>query len=189
MVINPIGNTSIAAQVGIGVLCASYWRGMWYILDDNLFPNNPLQSSVASLAMGTIGLSFSQAAMAKLACQEMKKKNEKLPSKYTPLARFGSLYCVSTSCILVWRGSWMLWDVTYDHFYKKETSAHSTDEYHLTKSGAISHICAMVTLLALGRYSSVLGPPANASILKDKALKASTRTWKEYSASAKWFFK
>ena len=77
---------------------------MWYILDDNLFPNNKLYSAVASLGLGTAGLTFIQGGIAKKAEYYAQREAVKLPLYYSSLARFGTLYCVATSCVLVWRG-------------------------------------------------------------------------------------
>ena len=168
--------------------------------------------------------------------------------------RFGALYCVSTSCILVWRGAWLLWDVVYEegvHYYinsstltekndadikerhdqihqlmanhshshhhtidqgsnrrvdgnaaaaaalNNETSGNSkttasdaisaTDPHHLSLSGLLSHGVATVGLLALGRFASVLAPPARVSIVKDTPLYA--KTAKEFMKKANWLFK
>lgn len=179
----PLGVTPIPTQVAIGVASASYWRGMWYILDDNLFPENPTYSAMASLGLGSFGLAFIQGAIAKKAEYYAKKEAVKLPSYYPSIARFGTLYCVATSCILVWRGAWMGWDIAYEKLQKES----ATDKGHLTISGIGSHVIATLGLLAFGRFSSVLGPPARVSILEDLAFKATT--WQQYSKSAKWFFK
>ncbi len=185
----PLGAKPLAAQVGIGILCASYWRGMWYICDDNLFPDNQLHSGAASLALGSSGLALSQGLMANLVEKEMKSKKIHLPRRYSSLARFGSLYVVSTSCVLVWRGAWVLWDEAYERYRLNKDQAKATDPGHLTKSGILSHGAALAGLLLVGRFASVLAPPARICILKDTALKQSTKTWKDYSAAAKWFFK
>lgn len=179
----------LAAQVGVGILCASYWRGMWYMCDDFIFPDNPLYSGTASLGMGISGMAITQGYVANVYQKDLQKKNalNLLPHRYTSLARFGSLYCVSASCVLVWRGVWVLWDVAYDCFSTDEVKA--TDRHHLTYSGMMSHFAAAAGLLAMGRFSSVLAPPANISIMKDISFKKATRTWMDYSAAAKWFFK
>ncbi len=184
----PIGVSlgPLAAQVGIGIGVASFWRGSWYILDDNLFPDNPLYSATASLGLGTAGLALTQGMIAHCASKEVSGKNKvKLPSYYNSIARFGSLYGVAMSVVLVWRGAWMMWDIGYERFHKEEAKA--TDPGHLTKTGLASHLLAVGGLLVAGRFSSVLAPPASIAILKDMALKAST--WKEYSKAAKWFFR
>lgn len=141
------------------------------------------------MGLGTIGLAVTQGVIARQAEKSVASKKLFLPEFYTYGARFGTLYCVATSCILVWRGAWLGWDVAYEYFYKDSTGAKvkATDPGHLTNSGLLSHGIAIGGLLAFGRFSSVLAPPARASILSDLAMKA--RTWKEYSASAKWFFK
>lgn len=184
---NPIGMAPVGVfqQVAIGVACASYWRGMWYILDDNLFPENPLMSATSCLGLGTLGLAGTQGFIARQAEKDLINKRQHLPRHYSSFARFGSLYAVSTSCVLIWRGAWVMWDVAYEKFHGDEVKA--TDPKHLTKSGMLSHGAACVGLLCLGSFASVLAPPARASVLKDCALKA--KTWQEYSKAAKWFFK
>ncbi len=172
-------------QVGIGIACASYRRGLWYILDDNLFPDNLFYSATSCLALGTLGLAGTQGYIAHQAEKDLIGKRKNLPRYYSSLARFGSLYAVSTSCVLIWRGTWVMWDLAYEHFYNDEVKA--TDPKHLTKSGILSHGFAVAGLLYLGVFASVLAPPARVSVLKDCALKA--KTWREYSKAAKWFFK
>lgn len=185
--LNPIGMApgGVFQQVAIGIACASYWRGMWYLLDDNLFPNNPFYSATTCLGLGTGGLAFTQGYIAKKAKKDLVRQRKNLPRHYSSIARFGTLYCVSTSCVLVWRGTWMLWDIAYEQFHKDNVKA--TDPNHLTKSGILSHGCAVGGLLIFGYFASVLAPPARVSVLKDCALKA--KTWQEYSKAAKWFFK
>lgn len=179
----PIGVTPIPVQIAIGCASASYWRGMWYILDDNLFPNDPTASASASLIGGTLGLATVQGVMAKKAEYYASKEVTKLPSYYPKMARFGTLYIVATSCILVWRGAWMGCDIIYEQM----TDHSPLEPGHLTVSGVWTHVVATCGLLAFGRFSSVLGPPARLSILEDMAFKA--KTWQQYSKAAKWFFK
>ena len=182
----PLGVTPIPVQIAIGVASASYWRGMWYILDDNLFPDNPEYSASASLVLGTGGLAFVQGMMEKQALYAARTNSTKLPRYYPSFARFGTLYCVATSCVLVWRGAWMGCDILYEKIMA-ESEAKATDPSHLTKSGLASHVLATCGLLAFGRFSSVLAPPARGSIVEDLAFKATT--WEQYSKAAKWFFK
>ena len=188
--IAPIGIKPLAAQVGVGMLCASYWRGMWYILDDHLFPENPTYSGFSSLLMGTTGLAVSQQAIARMYQKEMPKalKDKMLPCQYSSLARFGSLYFVSISCVLVWRGTWVLWDVASERIQEERIRNNKSLHYD-AKAGFISHGVAIAGLLLLGRFSSVLAPPSKISILKDITFKTRTRTWEDYSKAAKWFFK
>lgn len=195
------------SQISIGVACASYWRGAWYVLDDNLFPHNPLYSATASLGLGSAGLVLAQGFIANQCEKEQRTQmllankknhhpgNHKLQLQLPSLKRFGTLYCVATSCVLVWRGTWMFWDIAYETFGIPNENAHgdpqqqaaATDRGHLTKSGILSHSIAIGCLLAFGRFSSVLAPPARASILSDFTFKA--KTWKEYSSAAKSIFK
>lgn len=181
----PLG-TSLVKQLGIGIACASYWRGAWYILDDHLFPNNTLYSATASLGLGTAGLALSQIFVANRAGIDLARKRTKLPIQYASLlARFGTLYCVSTSCILVWRGTWLLWDTWYEKLHEhQDIKIKATDPKHLTTSGTLSYVCAMTGLLTFGYFSSVLAPPARATILKDMR-RWEAKSWTAYSNAVK----
>lgn len=107
-------------------------------------------------------------------------QNYKIPIKhYDSIARFGSLYAVSLSIVLVWRGTWMLWDIGYEHFHQGKFKA--IDKDHQTKSGLASHLVACGCLLIMGRFSSVLAPPASRAILNDKTFRFCSNTWREYA--------
>eukprot|EP00594_Rhizosolenia_setigera_P009451 CAMPEP_0178968992 /NCGR_PEP_ID=MMETSP0789-20121207/18579_1 /TAXON_ID=3005 /ORGANISM="Rhizosolenia setigera, Strain CCMP 1694" /LENGTH=214 /DNA_ID=CAMNT_0020655017 /DNA_START=35 /DNA_END=679 /DNA_ORIENTATION=+ len=178
-----VGFPSLAAQVGIGIGVASFWRGAWYVLDDNLFPDNPLYSATSSLGLGTAGLAVTQGLISK--CASAEASDGKNPIKNmkcfnSRIARFGSLYCISMSVVLIWRGAWMMWDLGYEKYHDNRVKA--MDPGHSTFSGVASHVLAVGGLLCVGRFSSVLAPPASYSILKDLAFKATT--WKEFSNKA-----
>jgi hypothetical protein len=146
---------------------ASFWRGSWYLLDEVVFPENVLHSALASLAGGTLGMA---------ACQGLVHRADRavLPK---PVARIGALYALATSCVLVWRGTWLLWDVIYENcyyaLYDEEVS--STDQGHLSQSGLLSHVTAVSGLVACGLFASVLAPPAAVSVLRDASLTAGKR--------------
>jgi hypothetical protein len=44
------------------------------------------------------------------------------------MARFGALYTIAVSCVLVWRGTWVGWDVVYEkyHPHNKATAGTGT---------------------------------------------------------------
>jgi hypothetical protein len=193
------GVVPFAAQVGIGIACASFWRGAWYVLDDNLFPENPVYSATASLGLGTTGLAMTQGLIAHCngtvvnnnnhlnTSPSVKHQNNitkfpsvtkyKIPTRFDSVARFGCLYAVSMSIVLIWRGTWMLWDIGYENIHKGKFKA--SDKDHQTKSGLASHFMACGCLLMFGRFSAVLAPPFSRAILNDKTFRAST--WKEYA--------
>ncbi len=86
----------------------------------------------------------------------------------------------------------MLWDLGYQKWHdsatiEQEVSAASPG--HLTRSGMLSHVFGTIGLLSFGRFSSVLAPPAQPSIMKYCRESFQATTWKEYSKAAKWFFK
>ena len=183
---------------------ASFWRGAWYVLDDQLFPDNANYSALSSLLMGTAGMAASQGMVHKaLSVRQPLLK---------PVARFGALYFVAMSCVLVWRGTWVGWDCVYEHYHnthggiehtqKKKNKnlsledgepstpefhasaldhgpvgfvIKSTDPGHLTNSGLASHGFAILALSAAGVFASVLAPPAAVSVIRDAAIQSSKR--------------
>lgn len=166
----PIGGRPVLKQVAIGIWYASFWRGVWYVLDDNLYPDDPGKLATVSLFVGSTGIVAGQSMIAKIANTDINKNNGILPRKYTPFARFGTLYFMSSSCVLVWRGTWMLGFLGYEQWViagrqkqnvatEAAAVAKSTDPGHLTKSGISSHIIATIGLLAFGRFASMLAPP------------------------------
>lgn len=159
---------TVATHVGIGMASASYWRGAWYVLDDNLFPESPLKSAFASLSLGAVGMAASQGLVEK--AESLSKQGS---VRRLCVVRFGAIYSVAMSCVLVWRGTWMLWDCVYE----RVTENHPTTPGHLTQSGVLSHGIASVGLLGCGLFASVLAPPAAASVIRDIAVKAGQKPY------------
>ena len=213
----------LAQHVLVGMGAASFWRGAWYILDDNLFPDDKTASAVASLGLGTLGMAASQGlveraerlaeklaektsmrtttAAAAVENTTMRHASSRLAARYLSAAntstipprlllaasRVGALYTVAISVVLVWRGTWIGWDVLYETLHPEQyrsNHAHSpgdipskpaiksTDAGHLTQSGALSHFTAVFLLLTSGLFASVLAPPAAASIIRDVSVRA-----------------
>jgi hypothetical protein len=93
-------------------------------------------------------------------------------------ARFGALYTVAASCVLIWRGTWLGWDLVYEHAHHcpvQQTGPKATDTKHALYSGAASHVSAIIALLGCGMFCSVLAPPAAACILRDASVKSASR--------------
>ena len=116
---------AVLTHIGVGMGAASFWRGAWYILDDHLFPDDPLASALTSFGLGCTGMTLSQGLVARLDQFEkhFKQKSREAISrqgfyrKYVlpvKVARFGALYTIAISCVLVWRGTWLGWDVVYE---------------------------------------------------------------------------
>lgn len=95
------------------------------------------------------------------------------------VARFGALYTVAVSCVLVWRGTWVGWDVLYEYMYLRSDPENpkSTDRGHATHSGLLSHFTAVGLLLGTGLFASVLAPPAAVSVIRDFAVKTGGSTY------------
>lgn len=153
---------TVCTHVGVGMASASFWRGAWYVLDDHMFPESPVKSACASLGLGVVGM---------VASQGLVQKSEALAKlgsvRRVQVARFAAIYSIALSCVLVWRGTWMMWDVAYETW----TESHPTQPGHATKSGVLSHGISALGLLSCGLFASVLAPPAAASVIRDLAVK------------------
>ena len=129
---NALGLKRVMTHVGVGMGAASFWRGAWYILDDHLYPDDAASSALASLGLGIVGMAASQGLVARV---------EHLSTNRLPFraARFGALYTIAVSCVLVWRGTWVGWDVLYEKYHSQElkslesgaeSSKHSDNHHH-----------------------------------------------------------
>jgi hypothetical protein len=110
-------SSTLPVQVFTGVLCASYWRGAWYILDHTLFPDDRVLSGVASLTSGTAILGLQQYIISpsnngtkRLVRMLPPPSSTSLRRRYIQTNRFIVLYGIASGCILIWRGTWLLWD-------------------------------------------------------------------------------
>jgi hypothetical protein len=117
MMMTMFSSSTLPVQVATGVLCASYWRGAWYILDHTLFPENRLLSGVSSLASGSVLLGMKQYIISpsyngtkRLVRLLPPPKSTSLRRHYIKTNRFIVLYGIASGCILIWRGTWLLWD-------------------------------------------------------------------------------
>jgi len=255
-----LSSSTLPVQIATGILCASYWRGSWYILDHTLFPNDRLVSGIVSLTAGSALLGLQQYILSPsyngtktlVRLLPPPTSSISLRRRYIQTNRFIVLYGIATSCILLWRGTWLLWDeaahciadaiASYngmttermsmtktttagstvaaiplegrnlssntrtkisDEQYEVQTSTNTTadmttvtissthhldgDRHHdlhhgestvtqhpdmeentLFYSGIASHVLATAGLLAMGRFASVMAPPANVSVLRDQ---------------------
>jgi hypothetical protein len=165
------------------------------LLDDNLYPEDPTKSAVASLGAGTVGMLASQGLV-----QRALAKPVSTPPLKLQAMRFGAVYTVALSCVLVWRGAWLGWDIAYEKLHKycskldhrssawhaakssflhhavcerllhEDAAVGAADPGHATRSGLLSHAAAVIVMLAIGRFASVLAPPAAVSLVRDVAV-------------------
>ena len=157
------------------------------MLDDHLFPHNAVQSAAASWTLGVVGLTMSQGWMGRLEQQEQQRhscrhRHRFPPPRTAPARRLGAVYCLATSCVLLWRGTWVGWDCLYEYYSSSycadgtSSAPVATDPGHATRSGIVSHMVAVGGLVAAGCLTSVLAPPAAVSILRDATLRGGTTT-------------
>jgi hypothetical protein len=180
---------NVLTHVAVGMGAASFWRGAWYILDDHLFPDDAAKSASASLALGTLGMAASQGLIHKVEILASKVQKQQLSKDVSSrslqlllkVARFGVLYTIAVSCVLVWRGTWVGWDVLYEYTHpnnkcektgKQLQRISSMDRGHASMSGLLSHSLAVSILVGTGVFASVLAPPAASGVIKDFTIKA-----------------
>lgn len=96
-------------QVAVAAGVAGFWRGAWYVLDGTLFPDDLTASGAASLALGTGGLVLNQQVVAPRLLRCLNKGKV-----LSPLVRFGTVYGMAMSCVMIWRGAWVLCDAAYE---------------------------------------------------------------------------
>lgn len=173
----------VLTHVGVGMGAASFWRGAWYVLDDHLFPDEAWKSALASFTLGVAGMTASQGLVAQ--CEQLAAKNSTansvLAARRLKVYRFGALYTIAVSCVLVWRGTWVGWDVLYEYTHPEQTpcktGVKSTDPGHLSVSGLMSHVLAVAALVGTGLFASVLAPPAATSIVRDWAVQTGSKPY------------
>jgi len=129
--------------VVIGCLVASSWRGAWYILDSYLWPDDKTMSSSMSLLIGALLFWLLVALQPFLGARI---------NAFGRAARLVDLlfsYVGFWSCVLIWRGAWVLWDVAFDG---------PTDD-SFTTSAWVSHVVGISFLVLLGAVRSLNAPP------------------------------
>lgn len=166
------------------------------MLDDHLFPDDREKSAGASLLLGVVGMTLSQGLMHR--CEDLARRKFARPY-LVKVARFGALYTVAVSVVLVWRGTWIGWDCVYESLHphnsnnmeegedgasQRHLSVRSTDPGHATHSGLLSHVTALTLLLGTGLFASVLAPPAAVSVLRDWAVRTASPGSRAYQGPA-----
>ena len=103
-----------------------------YILDDQLFPNNPLYSSVSSLGLGIVSTLIFQPLVTLVPSSQGEVKS--IANKYSQLLSSPSraktlfgIYGLAWSCVLVWRGTWLGWDLLYEQIVMKMEELNAWD--------------------------------------------------------------
>lgn len=130
----------------------SFWRGAWYVLDSQLFPDSLLLSGGCTLTLGWGGFTvlhygLAPAIMARPCADSLGR----------PL-RTAVLYLTGLSVVCCWRGVWVLWDALF------EASAGAPDGL---ASGLTSHVAGAGLLLLGGHFTALLAPPARIAMLPD----------------------
>lgn len=151
----------IPTQIGVAAGVATFWRGAWYVMDGLVFPEDVVKSSVASFGIGVGGVVGIQRIAAPAVLSHYTKNKTPIPQG----VRYALLYGMGLSCVAVWKGTWLAWDVGHEFFGKDK----ATDTQIVP--GIYSHLTAVVGLVASGYLSSMLAPPAVCLLLTDEALK------------------
>mmetsp|Transcript_18994 Transcript_18994/g.42515 ORF Transcript_18994/g.42515 Transcript_18994/m.42515 type:complete len:235 (-) Transcript_18994:20-724(-) len=138
--------------LGMGFAVTSSWRGLWYIMDGTIFPDNLFLSGLTSIVVGwssvaathyfalnstPLSPSAAEAALAKMPASRQ--------ALYT--------YCIGLGIIATWRGVWVLWDAAYEKF----TGVKAVDQPAM--SGLLSHVVGTGILATSGYMASLMAPP------------------------------
>ena len=156
---------SLPLQISVAAGVATFWRGAWYVMDGCVFPDDPVRSAAASAAAGAAGLAGVQRVAAPAVLRHARSTGRPIP----PHARYALLYGMGLSCVAVWRGTWLAWDVAHEALFLERGERAATAAP--VTSGLASHAAAVVGLGATGYASSVLAPPAVCLLLNDDALR------------------
>ena len=149
-----LSTSTLPVQITTGILCASYWRGSWYILDHTLFPNNRFVSGIVSLTVGSALLGLQQYILSP-AYNGTKTLVRLLPPptssislrrRYIQTNRFIVLYGIATSCVLLWRGTWLLWDEAAHCIADTIASYHGTTTERMLSSATITGPTSVVVV-------------------------------------------
>jgi len=148
-------------QLLVAAAEASFWRGMWYMMDSCLFPGDPLRSGLTSLGVGwlTFGLVHCSASAA------VGSGSAQTAALRTPMWRRCALvYGVSLALIAFWRGVWNLWDASYERL----VGVAATEQ--ALASGLASHAAGAAALFASVQCFSVLAPPTLVNVLRNAGI-------------------
>jgi hypothetical protein len=168
--------SKLPTQIGVAMGVATFWRGAWYVMDGVVFPEDVGKSALASFAAGVAGL----AGVQRIAAPMVLRNAEINSTPVTKATRYLLLYGIGISCVAVWRGTWLGWDLAHEKF----VNAHPKATDAPIVSGAYSHVTAVVGLCASGYLSSVLAPPAVMLLINDEAL----RNKNAFLKGANWLF-
>jgi len=164
----------------LGAAVASFWRGVWYLMDALLYPNSELKSCLASGSIGISGfvgfyLIIPRLPIALLSLEAFR------------LAAFSIL---SVGIVCTWRCVWLTWDVLADvldglastkaqtemkeDLADAKTGGEQVDaavlgelDWKRILSAVASFAFGVALLRRHGHLAAVLGPPAQICMLRD----------------------
>ena len=144
---------------GIATACVLIWRGTWLLSDEiaHRIANAYYDAKYSSKELETIQKSNTT--------QQLQRKQEDdsrgIVRKITQQQHYGnvSIYNIKQQ---------QQQHTTIDHHGESSVTQHDDlDEQTLFYSGIASHVVATISLLFMGRFASVMAPPANVSLLRD----------------------
>lgn len=139
----------ILISLTIACAVASAWRGAWLVLDASFLPENPVVSSAASLAGGSVLLVLTTWIQPCL--YAMARRH---PSRVIWLLDGLFSYVGFWCCVLVWRGMWQLWDHALGVGF-----APAPRNLQLERGGWLSHGVGTALLVLLDAVRSLNAPP------------------------------
>mmetsp|Transcript_27283 Transcript_27283/g.50052 ORF Transcript_27283/g.50052 Transcript_27283/m.50052 type:complete len:243 (-) Transcript_27283:111-839(-) len=153
----------LVSLMGIGAAVTSSWRGLWYIMDGTIFPDDLFLSGCTSIVLGWSTFAITHyCAMwtTPLTPGRIEADLARMPAIRQALLT----YVVGVGIIATWRGVWVLWDAAYE----KVTGVKAVDQSVM--SGLLSHVVGIGILTASGYLASLMAPPLRLCIFNNRDL-------------------
>ncbi|GAB5356729.1 hypothetical protein AAMO2058_000314000 [Amorphochlora amoebiformis] len=134
------GLIAVPLNLIIACLVVAYWRGLWYILDARLFPEDLEKSGWTS-----IGMAFGCTSVLYLSHLALREANPGTGLSWRVIEAL-YVHAAAAASVFGWRGAWLLFDV---YFYPSD----------LLASGVGCLTIGIVGLTLLTAMRSTVAPP------------------------------
>eukprot|EP00471_Norrisiella_sphaerica_P005968 CAMPEP_0184488674 /NCGR_PEP_ID=MMETSP0113_2-20130426/13057_1 /TAXON_ID=91329 /ORGANISM="Norrisiella sphaerica, Strain BC52" /LENGTH=176 /DNA_ID=CAMNT_0026871627 /DNA_START=236 /DNA_END=762 /DNA_ORIENTATION=+ len=146
---------SLPLNLVISALVVAYWRGLWYLMDANLFPENKELSAWLSLVIG-----FGISVLVFLTYHLLRPDQRKQSLKRSPIQwraiETAFLHMAAAGSVFAWRGSWLLMDF---YFFPNDATLSSWGGL-LLGAGGLTLLSCFRNTVAPPMISAYDGDPA-----------------------------
>jgi len=148
-------NRGYSAQVRLASACfyllvtffvLLYWRGLWLVADEYIFPADVKKSAYTSLGIGFGGLAVLWIIEAHVVVALPVKGAERRRKCSSRILDCAYLYVASCLSVLSWRGLWLLQD-------------HHLAKFEKVLAAFIAHVLGAASLFVLGYFQSTIACP------------------------------